>query len=120
MPSRSVLAASVFRILGSAIHAAAISAMAWGSLAYGAAAGAAETPTEPPTAAAGLSAAELEELVGPIALYPDELLAVVLPASTFPLQIVQASRFLEKHKADSELKPDEARRPRSPSTCRWS
>ena len=29
----------------------------------------------------------LEEIVGPIALYPDDLLAIVLPASTFPLQI---------------------------------
>ena len=29
-----------------------------------------------------MSATELEELVGPIALYPDDLLAIVLPAST--------------------------------------
>jgi hypothetical protein len=55
-----------------------------------------------------LSPETLEELVGPIALYPDELVAVTLPASTFPLQIVQAARFLEKHKKDSKLKPDEA------------
>jgi uncharacterized membrane protein YgcG len=102
-----MLAAGLFRILGSATHALAIWVMAWGNLAYVATAGAAETPTEPPTAAAGLSAAELEELLGPIALYPDELLAVVLPASTYPLQIVQASRFLEKHAADPELEPDE-------------
>lgn len=39
---------------------------------------------------------ELLELVGPIALYPDELLSIVLPASTFPIQIVQAARFFEK------------------------
>ena len=42
-----------------------------------------------------LSNAELEELVAPIALYPDELLAIVLPASTYPLQVVEAARFLE-------------------------
>ncbi len=41
------------------------------------------------------TSAELQQLVGPIALYPDDLLAIVLPASTYPLQIVQAARFLE-------------------------
>ena len=54
-----------------------------------------------------LSAADLDELVGPIALYPDDLLAIVLPASTYPLEIVQAARFLESAKLDSSLKPDE-------------
>ena len=54
-----------------------------------------------------LSAAELTELVGPIALYPDDLLAIVLPASTYPLQLVQADRFLQDLKSDSTLKPDE-------------
>ncbi len=55
----------------------------------------------------GMTTEELEELLGPIALYPDELLAVVLPASTYPIEIVQASRFLEKHKSDPDLKPSE-------------
>lgn len=54
-----------------------------------------------------LTAAELEELVGPIALYPDDLLAIVLPASTYPLQIVEAARFVENLKHDDSLKPDE-------------
>lgn len=54
-----------------------------------------------------LSHGELEELVGPIALYPDDLLAIVLPASTYPLQIVQAARFLEQLEHDSSLQPDE-------------
>ena len=54
-----------------------------------------------------LSARELEVLVGPIALYPDDLLAIVLPAATFPLQIVEASRFLEDLQGDSSLQPDE-------------
>jgi len=53
------------------------------------------------------SAAELETLVGPIALYPDDLLAIVLPASTFPLQIVEALRFLEDLEDDPSLKPDD-------------
>jgi hypothetical protein len=53
------------------------------------------------------SAKELEELVGPIALYPDDLLAIVLPASTFPLQIIEAARFLEALENDPSLEPDE-------------
>ena len=59
-------------------------------------------------AAAPLTAAELEELVGPVALYPDDLLAIVLPASTYPLEIVQAARFLQLLESDSSLKPDES------------
>lgn len=54
-----------------------------------------------------LSVAELGELVGPIALYPDDLIAIVLPASTYPLQIVQAVRFLEARKDDESLKPSD-------------
>jgi hypothetical protein len=42
-----------------------------------------------------LTAEELNTLVAPVALYPDELLAIVLPASTNPIQIVEAQRFLE-------------------------
>ena len=53
-----------------------------------------------------LSEKQLEELVGPIALYPDDLVAIILPASTFPLDIVQADRFLEKLKKDPKLQPD--------------
>ena len=53
------------------------------------------------------SAEELHELVGPIALYPDDLVAIVLPASTYPLQVVQAARFLEDRKADASLQPNE-------------
>ena len=58
-------------------------------------------------AAAPLTTAELEELVGPVALYPDDLLAIVLPASTYPLEIVQAARFLQLLESDSSLKPVE-------------
>lgn len=52
-----------------------------------------------------LSPTELQELVGPIALYPDDLLAIVLPASAYPLQIVAAARFLEALKTDPSLQP---------------
>ncbi len=53
-----------------------------------------------------LSKTDLEELVGPIALYPDDLLAIVLPASAYPLQIVDAARFLEALEEDPSLEPD--------------
>ncbi|HMO66178.1 MAG TPA: DUF3300 domain-containing protein, partial [Verrucomicrobiota bacterium] len=49
----------------------------------------------PPSSAATRSAAELEKLVEPIALHPDPLIAVILPASAYPLEIVQASRFVK-------------------------
>ncbi len=54
-----------------------------------------------------LSDFELQELVGPVALYPDDLLAVVLPASTYPLQVIEAARFLEQLENDPNLKPNE-------------
>lgn len=41
---------------------------------------------------------QLEALVAPIALYPDELLANVLAASTYPLEVVQADRWLKERK----------------------
>ena len=45
-----------------------------------------------------LKPAELDQLVAPIALYPDTLLAEVLMASAYPLDIVQAERWLEANK----------------------
>jgi hypothetical protein len=48
----------------------------------------------------------LEQLVAPVALYPDDLLAIVLPASTYPIQIVQASRFLADRKSNPDLEPN--------------
>ena len=40
---------------------------------------------------------QLDSLVAPIALYPDPLLAQVFAASTYPLQIVEAQRWLQQH-----------------------
>ena len=40
---------------------------------------------------------QLESLVAPIALYPDPLLAQVLAASTYPLEIVTAGRWVKEH-----------------------
>jgi hypothetical protein len=68
----------------------------------------AQAPAPPGDAAAAPSPEELEKLVGRIALYPDDLVAVILPASTNPLQIVQADRFLDKRKADPKLPIDDS------------
>lgn len=54
----------------------------------------------------GISEEDLEALVGPVALYPDALLAIVLPASSYPVQIVQAARYLERHEEDGSLEPN--------------
>ena len=50
-----------------------------------------------------LDEGQLDQLVAPIALYPDPLLAQVLIASTYPLEVVQAERWVEKNK---DLKGD--------------
>lgn len=71
---------------------------------------AAQTLYPPPTALAPappslLGRAELQQLVAPIALYPDSLLAIVLPATRQPLQVVQAARFREAAATDPTLSP---------------
>lgn len=67
----------------------------------------AQAPAAAASVAAAPSPAELEQLVSRIALYPDDLVSIILPASTNPLQIVQAERFLEKRKADPKAPVDE-------------
>lgn len=42
-----------------------------------------------------LGAAELDALVAPIALYPDPLIAQILTAATYPLEVVEAAHWLE-------------------------
>jgi uncharacterized membrane protein YgcG len=46
---------------------------------------------------------QLQQLVAPIALYPDSLVAQILAASTFPAQIVEADRWVQ---ANPDLKGD--------------
>ena len=43
------------------------------------------------------SADQLDSLVAPIALYPDPLLAQSLAAATYPLEIVQAQRWMKEN-----------------------
>ncbi|SPD56795.1 conserved exported protein of unknown function (plasmid) [Cupriavidus taiwanensis] len=64
-----------------------------------------------PAQAAPFKPEELEALVAPIALYPDSVLSQVLMASTYPLEIVQAARWVKanpKVKGDAALKAVES------------
>src|SRR5271168_439029 len=40
---------------------------------------------------------QLQQLVAPIALYPDSLVAQILAAATFPEQVVEADRWVQSH-----------------------
>jgi hypothetical protein len=51
-----------------------------------------------PTQTAPMSQSEVRALVAPIALYPDNLVAEVLAAATFPDQVAIASYWLQQHK----------------------
>jgi len=64
---------------------------------------------EPPPALQGetvvqQSPEQVEQLVAPIALYPDALVAQILAASTYPTEIVEADRWVQQH---SELKGEQ-------------
>jgi len=61
-------------------------------------------PAAPAPAAAAspaqdlLKAEQLDQILAPIALYPDNLLAQTLMASTYPLEVVEASRWADENK----------------------
>jgi uncharacterized membrane protein YgcG len=59
-------------------------------------------PQQPPHAQQ--TPEQLQQLVAPIALYPDSLVAQILAASTFPDQVVEANRWLQ---ANPNLKGDD-------------
>src|SRR5580693_8345313 len=65
----------------------------------------AQTPPPPPPAQPAsappqqlLAAGQLDALVAPIALYPDALLSEILMASTYPLEVVEADRWVGANK----------------------
>lgn len=45
----------------------------------------------------GYAQQELDQMLAPIALYPDALLSQILMASTYPLEVVQAARWSRAH-----------------------
>lgn len=61
-------------------------------------------PAAQPTIPGGaLTTAELEEMLGPIALYPDELLANVLAASVYPDEVAEAANFMKSPGAKDKI-----------------
>jgi hypothetical protein len=54
--------------------------------------------SQPPPQAVQESPDQLQQLVAPIALYPDTLIAQILAAATYPEQVVDAERWIEQHK----------------------
>lgn len=71
--------------------------LALASLLGGSAYAADEPQSDTPVASAQPTPQELQQLVAPIALYPDSLVAQILAASTYPAQIVEADRWLQAH-----------------------
>lgn len=55
-------------------------------------------PAQPEASQPLLKPEQLDALAAPIALYPDPLLANVLAASTYPLEVVQGDRWVKAHK----------------------
>ncbi len=64
-----------------------------------------QAPAQPPQGVpyAPQSPDQLQQLVAPIALYPDSLVAQILAASAFPEQVVEANRWVQAH---SDLQGD--------------
>ena len=50
----------------------------------------------------GVSEAELAQILAPIALYPDVVLSHIFIASTYPLEVISADRWLKQHKGYSK------------------
>jgi hypothetical protein len=56
-----------------------------------------QSTSPPPVQAAQQTPAQLQQLVAPIALYPDALVAQILAASTYPNEVVEADRWMQQH-----------------------
>src|SRR3984885_5732061 len=67
------------------------------------------SPAVPPSAAPqppAFSQEQLDQMLAPIALYPDPLLSQILMASTYPLEVVEAARWLQNPQ-NAALKGDQ-------------
>jgi len=91
------------------------------AFAYAALTGAPAPQAPAPAQTAGtatlISAQQLDSLVAPIALYPDHLLAQVLAASTYPLELMQLQQWLARNSGlkDKALADAVAQQPWDPS-----
>jgi hypothetical protein len=70
-----------------------------------------------PVQAAQQTPEQLQQLVAPIALYPDALVAQILAAATYPDQVVEADRWLQQHTdlKDEKLGKEVDKQPWDPS-----
>src|SRR6476661_2945205 len=93
----------------------AVSVMPGDTLAFTPMQSSAQKP--PAQAAAKVPPDQMDSLVAPLALYPDPLLAQILAASTYPLEIILLQRWLETNKnlKDKQLADAAAKQPWDPS-----
>ena len=63
--------------------------------------------SQPAAPAPALSADQLDQLLAPVALYPDALLAQILAASTYPAQVAVADQWLQQMRAQGYGSPDQ-------------
>jgi hypothetical protein len=63
-------------------------------------------PSQPIQAEAQFTPAQLDQLLAPIALYPDPLLAQILMSATYPLEVVEADRWI-RDPQNAALKADQ-------------
>jgi hypothetical protein len=64
-------------------------------------------PTLPAQAPDQLSKEQLRELVAPVALYPDVVLASLLPATTYPEQVADAARWVAQQQGQVQTIPED-------------
>jgi hypothetical protein len=86
------------RIVALLLSGSLVSATAPAGFAYQEAPSAppAQTAPPPPAQAAKQTPEQLQQLVAPIALYPDALVAQILAAATYPDEIGEAERWMQK------------------------
>src|ERR1700736_5867703 len=73
------------------LSSALLFAAAHGGIAY------AQQAEQPAAPVANQSPQELQQLVAPIALYPDALVSQILAGATYPTEIVEADRWMQQH-----------------------
>ena len=56
-----------------------------------------QQPQPPPPPGVSLAANQVDDLVAPIALYPDPLLSQILVAATYPLEVVEALQWMQRN-----------------------
>src|SRR5438874_2876424 len=114
------LDASQFRFLGESFHGVAVAIVCLALFTPGyqrAWAQQGESQVMPTAEAPKIQNDQLDSLVAPIALYPDQLLAQILAASTYPLEVIQLEQWLKRNPnlKDQALADGVAKQPWDPS-----